>query len=101
MKNTIEQFAARVQEEQRAVYLERWPEAPETILTDSCNTTIKPGRKYTKVDVGTSGKFMVDEDGQIWGIKSCGKIHHGHFYGTLDTINEWNWGEYAPVKKPV
>ena len=47
-------------------------------------THIKPGRKYTKIDVGCSGKYMVEnETGRIYGIKAYGVIHRGHFYGTL------------------
>jgi len=62
---------------------------------DNCKTKIIPGRKYTRVNVGTSGKYMIVNDtGEIYGIKAYGVIHRGHKYGTLDTINEWYWGEY-------
>ena len=61
----------------------------------NCKTKIIPGRKYTRVNVGTSGKYMIVNDtGEIYGIKAYGVIHRGHKYGTLDTINEWYWGEY-------
>jgi hypothetical protein len=46
--------------------------------------TIKPGKKYTKVDVGGSGRFMIDQEGNIFGIKGYGTVHLGHRYGTLD-----------------
>ena len=47
--------------------------------------SIKPGRKYTKVDIGTSGKYMVENETQkIYGIKAYGVIHRGHYFGTLD-----------------
>lgn len=63
-------------------------------------TTIKPGQKYTKVDVGTSGKYMVENaTGNIFGIKAYGQVHKGHFYGTLDTIDDYYWGEYYPKHK--
>lgn len=64
----------------------------------NAKTSIKPGKKYTKVDVGSSGKYMVDAEGNIFGIKAYGVIHTGHQYGTLDTINEWYWGQYRAVK---
>lgn len=58
--------------------------------------SIKPGKKYTKIDVGTSGKYMVDNaTGEIFGIKGYGTIHRGHRYGTLDTIEDFNWGGYV------
>jgi hypothetical protein len=60
-------------------------------------TYIRIGVKYDKVDVGGSGKFMVERStGKIFGIKGYGKIHRGHQYGTLDTIGDWYWGEYYP-----
>lgn len=65
-------------------------------------TKIKPGRKYTKVDMGGSGVYMiVNETGEIFGIKGYGVIYRGHQYGTLDTINLWYWGEYQAYKKTV
>lgn len=58
----------------------------------------KEGKKYTKVDIGTSGRYMVDMDGNIYGIKAYGQVHKGHHYGTLETINDYYWGSYYPVK---
>lgn len=57
-------------------------------------------KKYTRVDVGGSGAYMVvNETGEIFGIKAYGVIHRGHFYGTLDTLNEYNWGGFYAEKK--
>lgn len=59
----------------------------------------KDGAKYIKIDVGTSGKYMIEKTtGNIYGIKAYGVIHRGHQYGTLDTINEYFWGDYTAVK---
>ena len=61
--------------------------------------TVKSGKKYTKVDIGRSGKYMVVNDtGEIFGIKAYGVIHRGHYFGTLEEIDGWNWGGYAPKK---
>ena len=65
----------------------------------SFEVQIKPGKKYTKVDVGASGKYMVDSEGNIFGIKAYGVIHTGKRYGTLDTIDQFYWGDY--VAKPI
>lgn len=67
---------------------------------------IVPGRKYFKVDVGNSGKYMVDAEGRIFGIKAYGVIHRGHYYGTLDTIENYWWGRYraqrlTPLTSPA
>lgn len=67
---------------------------------DNCKVYIKPGKKYIKVNLGHSGRFMVDMQGNIYGIKAYGQIHKGHWYGTLETIHEYRWGDYYPVKKP-
>lgn len=56
------------------------------------------GKKYARVDIGTSGRYMIDQEGNIYGIKSYGVIHKGHQYGTLDTINDYNWGDYKAYK---
>ena len=63
-----------------------------------CIVNIKAGKKYTKIDRGSSGVYMVDNDGQIFGIKAYGVIHRGYYYGTLDTINQYNWGGYTARK---
>ncbi len=67
---------------------------------DNCKVKIVQGLKYTRVDVGSSGAYMVVNDtGEIFGIKAYGVIHRGHKYGTLDTINDWYWGDYYAHKK--
>ena len=62
---------------------------------------VKPGRKYVNVDIGGSGKYMVTPEGEIYGIKAYGVIHRGHFFGTLATVNNYYWGEYAAVPRGV
>jgi len=66
----------------------------------NCKAVIRDGKKYTKVDVGGSGKYMVvNETGEIFGIKAYGVIHRGHKYGTLDTINEFDWRGYHAIRR--
>ena len=63
---------------------------------------VRPGRKYAKIDIGSSGRYMVEmTTGRIYGIKSYGVIHRGHYFGTLDTISDWNWGGYHAGKMAV
>ena len=66
---------------------------------DNVKAKIKEGKKYTKIDLGGSGKLMIDQDGNIFGIKAYGVINKKHFYGTLETINDFYWGGYRPKKK--
>ncbi|MCR4304942.1 MAG: hypothetical protein NUV63_12100 [Gallionella sp.] len=73
---------------------------------------VKMGRKYANVDVGCrtwpdgkvlgSGKYMVElETGNIYGIKAYGVIHRGHFYGTLDTLDAYDWRGYTAFKRQL
>lgn len=66
----------------------------------NCKVRIVPGRKYTKIDVGYSGAYMVDNGtGEIFGVKAYGVIHRGHRYGTLDTVDQWNWRPYQAIPR--
>lgn len=57
------------------------------------------GKKYTRVDIGDSGRYMVDNaSGEIFGIKGYGVIHRGYRFGTLDTIQDFYWGGYRAMK---
>lgn len=91
----IEAFRSTLESQQRAELLRSG--TPAHILDDSeyYRAKVVPGKKYTKVDFGHSGKYMVVNDtGEIFGIKAYGVIHRGHKFGTLDTIHEWNWSGY-------
>jgi hypothetical protein len=66
---------------------------------------VRPGPKYTKVDIGPehniSGKYMIENaTGVIYGIKGYGQVHKGHTYGTLDTADQWYWGGYTGERRP-
>ena len=98
MKNKIIAFAALLEAES----LQRLAASGLTCQTnkDNCKTRVIEGKKYTKVNVGSSGRYMVEnETGNIFGIKGYGVIHKGHFYGTVDTTAEYFWGGYYPERK--
>lgn len=70
----------------------------------ACATHFHIGKKWARVDVGTSGKYMVDmATGEIVGIKGYGVPHLGHRYGTLDTLYAWDWSGYhaRPATAPA
>jgi hypothetical protein len=97
MKNKILQFAALVQT-QTIQRLNENKLACESNLKNA-ETTVKEGKKFTKVDIGTSGRYMVEnETGNIFGIKAYGQVHKGHFYGTVNTTDLYFWGGYYPEK---
>lgn len=61
---------------------------------------IKPGPKYTKVDIEGSGRYIVvNETGDIVGIKGYGVPNWLHRYGTLDTVDAWEWSGYSAFQK--
>jgi len=51
------------------------------------------------VDVGNSGRFMVDVEGNIFGIRSYGRINKKKHYGNLQTTDLYSWGGYIPKLK--
>lgn len=52
---------------------------------DECKTRAIGGSKYTKVDIGRSGAYMIDNaTGAIYGIKAYGVIKRGSQFGTLE-----------------
>lgn len=97
----IDQLAARVLAETRAANARLYP---NSALADTTIVKVKPGRVYTKIDVGPahnmSGKYMVEHaTGIIFGIKGYGQVHRGHRYGTLKTIDDYEWGHYTARRK--
>ncbi len=99
---TIEEFAEMILEQQREE--SRRGGYPDW-MTDALRVKVVPGRVYTKVDVGPehnmSGRYMVEvTTGRIYGIKGYGKVHKGHYYGTLEEAAErWNWGGYRARRR--
>ena len=66
---------------------------------------IETGRKFDKVYVKTSvqklGRYMVDRNSWvIYGIKSWAQINERRTYGTLDTIDQYDWSPFYGTPKP-
>lgn len=62
------------------------------------------GRKFDKVYVKTSvqklGRYMVDRNSWIiYSVKSWAQINPRRTYGTLDTIDQYDWSGYYAVPK--
>ena len=91
----LERFRALLEAQVQAEHYRKYTHAAPVVR-------IKLGRRWTKIDVGTTGqmrgRYMVDQDGTIYGVKAYGVPHLGHRYGTLDEIESWNWGGYRAVK---
>ena len=98
---TIDELAALILDQKRARIAAVYSQSQ----ADAERVTVRPGPVYTKIDQGPehnmSGFLMIENStGRIYGIKGYGRVHKGHYYGTLDTADKWYWGEYGPMRKP-
>lgn len=93
----LQALADRITEEFTAE-LHRTAPNSDLDVAPYATATVLPGRKYDKIDLGLdchrSGRYMVDQDGNIFGIKAYGAINKYLRFGTLDTIDQWNWSGY-------
>ena len=99
-KDKLEAFRAKLEADQLAGLIRSHVDYEGNRANAKC--TVKLGGKYARVDIGNSGKYMVVlATGEIFGIKAYGVIHRGHFFGTLDTINDYDWSGYRAHKRFV
>ena len=95
----LENFRATLETAQLEGLIRHKVDCEGNRLNAKCS--VKLGGKYACVDTGGSGKYMVvSTTGEIFGIKAYGVIHRGHYYGTLDTLAEYDWsGHRAALKR--
>jgi hypothetical protein len=60
---------------------------------------IEQGYKFDKVYINTgvqkSGRYMIESrTGAIYGIKSWTQVNRRRQFGTLDTVDDYDWSEY-------
>jgi hypothetical protein len=79
---TTQELAQKIQEGEIAA-LRRANLACEANLNNAV-ARVKVGIKWDKIDVGYSGRYVVNKQGEIYGIKAYGVPHLGHSFGTLD-----------------
>lgn len=97
IENKIQKFATLLETQQIERLKAQKLDCQDNL--DNSKVKVKPGKKFTKVDVGTSGKYMIEnETGNIFGIKAYGQVHRGHFYGTVETTDVYDWSDYYPRK---
>lgn len=99
LNDKINVLTRLIEKETKERYISQFGKDSFHIHERHTKTQVKPGRKYIKIDVGLSGKYMITKEGEIFGIKGYGVMHFGHHYGTLETINQYYWGEYTASKK--
>ena len=79
---TIEELAQKITEAEQSSL--RKVDLACQVNLDNAVMKIKQGKKWTKLDSQTSGMYMVNPQGEIYGIKAYGVPNFGHYYGTLD-----------------
>lgn len=66
---------------------------------------VEVGRKFDKVYIKTPagqklGRYMVDRNSwEIYGVKSWAQMNPRRWYGTLDTIDQYDWSGYVGTPK--
>jgi hypothetical protein len=72
-----------------------------TQFAQIANLTHISGRVYDKVyAVNESGRYMVErKTGNIYGIKSWNQHNPRRLYGTLDTVDQWDWSVFPAIPK--
>lgn len=59
------------------------------------------GRKFDKIYILTPsgqklGRYMVDRNSwDIYGVKSWGQVNPRRWFGTLNTVDQYDWSPYA------
>jgi hypothetical protein len=66
---------------------------------------VETGRKFDKVYIKTKvqklGRYMVDRNSWvIYGIKSWQQVNERRTYGTLDTVDQYDWSTFYGTPKP-
>ena len=87
----VEKFVATLTKENVGVKGDKWQ--------------VETGRKFDKVyvqtDVQKIGRYMIDRNSWvIYGIKSWAQINERRVFGTLDTIDQYDWSPFQGVPKP-
>ena len=55
------------------------------------------GSKYTGVAIGGSMRYFVRKaTGEIFAAATFRAPNFNRSFGTLDTVNDFNWGDYSP-----
>jgi|SRR5208337_668989 len=98
VQEKIRKLTSLIDKEQK-INCER--ESPGMVMYgDTYLSKSKSGSKYTKVDVGRSGKYVVDnQTGIIYGIKAYGVPNLNKYRISLDDIDKYWWGDYDPHMK--
>lgn len=91
----LEKFVNRFQEQHNERLARLFPDSePMKVRTEK-------GYKFVKVflvnaeELRDEGRYMVDRrTGDIYGVKSWTQVNFRRWFGTLETVEEYDWSEY-------
>lgn len=73
----------------------------ENSFAKTVNGQIAPGRRFDRVMVNGSTKYFVDRNSwAIFGAKSSFQYNPRRAYGTLETVDQYDWTGDVPVPVP-
>jgi hypothetical protein len=91
-------FCTRLFQEQQAKRIREFPNTPHLHNEPVEHNT---GRVYSRVLIGRAATYFVRvEDGAIFAAKSFKAVNKIRQYGTLDTIDQFDWSGYNAVALP-
>lgn len=106
-EDVVANFAKDLEKKTTNYYKSEYPNVFDTDKTGkySWKVNVKKGKKYTKIDIGSSGKFMYDNsDGHLYFIKGYGVINRKKDFGDLKSIlkkgYDYDGYSIAPRGKP-
>jgi len=91
MHTKLLEWAKLLEQEQAAAH----PSSDSTVRT-------QPGKKYIRIIIGSSARYFVEfGTGTIYGSESWSKPNLRRQFGTLGTVDQFEWGGYEAKAKPA
>jgi len=99
----LQKFAKMLEKKAYQYFADKFGEDKANgIFKKDWKVKVKPGKKYIKVDLGNSGKFMMNKnDGHLYFIKGYGKVDLRKNFGRIDNIikRDFDFDGYSIVPK--
>ena len=81
-------------------YVEQMQRLVDILATSYTSTEIQKGRRFDKVILDKRVRYFVEHDTcNIFGAKSAWQYNPRREYGTLDTIEQYDWTTGQPLKE--
>jgi hypothetical protein len=96
----LDEFSATLSRDVRDNYFTRWGGKHENLAEKYSRVELQPGKKYIRVVLDTSSRYFIEkETGNIYGSAGWRSPNFKRQYGTLNTVNDWYWGDFYAENK--